>query len=217
MMPQKTPNVNQWTSRRRRFYAYSMIRFVSFATAAPDTDEPKGKSRSRPYASGRFRLGTLARLGESVDLLVIRITPAPRSARELSAVATYVARCHRVGDPVPMYASEGLEVAQSEFAHHFPDFLGSKVRCTTLAGRVKLVDALRQEVLDECRTRVADLTGDDLAPCQHLAALAFSCGIDAVRLPSARHPGGTNVAVAQSAAVSLLIEVDITFRVLERP
>lgn len=162
-------------------------------------------------------MGTIARLGESVDLLVFRITPAPRSAKELSEVATYPGRCHRVGDLVPMYASEGLEVARAEFAHHFPFLLGSKVRFTTLAGRVELLDALRQEVLDECRTTVDLLAGTDMASCQDLAATTFSCGINAVRFPSARHPDGVNVAVHRSAALSLLTEVDITYRVLERP
>lgn len=152
----------------------------------------------------------IGRFAKEVDLKLVRITAASRDAFEIAEVATYEGRCHQVGDPVPLYSSETYETAEVEFLFNHPYFSGTRIRCTTLVGRLLVIEGSHPSALGALGLALADLKSHDRSACQRFSQEAFRSGIQAVRLPSVRHEGGLNVAVGRWAALNLLTAVSVT-------
>lgn len=143
---------------------------------------------------------------------VMRMTPPRRGSKELSNPASYSGRAHVAGDDVPLYASEDAATARKEFRHHHPDFVGTEVRLTTLAGSLLVMDATDNDVIEAAGVVAADLVDEDPSHCQRFAAWAWAEGAQAIRLPSARG-NGTNIVVAH-ASLGHLQESDVGFETL---
>lgn len=151
--------------------------------------------------------------GEVVPVSLSRVTVASRPALEIAAVATYDGRGHRIGEPVPLYASEDWETARAEFLFHHPALEGVLVRCTTLTGRLLVVDVIQTDAATAAGTTVKALTADPPTECQRFTAEAFAKGAEAVRLPSARREeDGVNLVVQRAAALASLSEAAVEYR-----
>ena len=157
-------------------------------------------------------------LAEAVDLRLFRNTPPPIAALETSEKALSDGRGHRKSEPAPIYGSEDSPTADAEFLHHHPYFSGSTIRQTELHGRLLVLDVLQDGVEDALNVATEDLVREtDWHPCQELAGKLFASGVQALRLPSVRNAGGTNLIIERSAGVRHLREAEIVYRVIEKP
>jgi RES domain len=144
-----------------------------------------------------------------------RNTSRGASAKALSASASYPGRGHRPGDRAPLYGGESLAVADDEFLHAHPAYAGVEIRSTRLIGDLLVLDG----------TKGIDVNGDRIAPseladpadrstCQQVAQELFAQGYQALRLLSSRaRRAGTIVIVEYQAALDLLEEVEVLYRV----
>ena len=108
------------------------------------------------------------------------------------------ARCHRAGDPWPLYASLDVETVWAEWSAATRgriDPSSERRRLWRLNVRnVRIVDLRRPEVRAELDVDLASLTGPRRA-AQALAARARDIGADGLVLPSAAHAGHWNLVV----------------------
>jgi len=158
----------------------------------------------------------IGNLAKAVDLQLFRNTLAPRAALITAEIALGDGRGHRQGQPTPIYGSENRSTADAEFLYHHPYFSGSTIRSTEIVGRLLVVDVTQEAVALALGVRIEDLGRDgDWLPCQRLTSEIFAQGAQALRLPSARHAGGTNLIVERSAGMTCLSEGEIAYRVIE--
>jgi RES domain-containing protein len=112
------------------------------------------------------------------------------------------ARCHRAGDPWPLYASLDVETVWAEWnaaTRGAIDLSSERRRLWHLEVRgIRVVDLRVAEARDELGVELATLTGPRRA-AQVLAARARDLGADGLVLPSAAHPGHWNLVVFPSA------------------
>ena len=112
------------------------------------------------------------------------------------------ARCHRAGDPWPLYASLDPETVWAEWSaatRGAIDPSSERRRLWRLdVTNVKVIDLRRSETREELGIELDAITGPRRA-AQELAARARDLGADGLILPSAAHHGHWNLVVFPTA------------------
>ncbi len=156
------------------------------------------------------------KLGDIVDVCLWRNTRKGMPAKRLATMADYPSRGYRPGEPTALHAAETQSAADKEFLHAHSVYAGVEIRTTTLAGRLLLVDGTRDAIATALGTTPSQLSHpSDYSACQRVASELFAQGVQALRILSARSRSGDSVVIVErAAALALLQEVEIVYRVI---
>jgi RES domain-containing protein len=148
-------------------------------------------------------------LNEYVQEVVLRATSPGRGALELPLAALVEQRYHRVGEPVPVYASRDRRTVELEMEKKLGvPLAGASLQITELSFEGNVYDAISTDGQRDAGVTRELLTSDDYSPCHQLMDFVKSLGdVQGLLVPSAVDPHGTNLVVLNKCASEVLTVV----------
>ena len=143
--------------------------------------------------------------------LVWRQCAPTRRLVDVASPAAGPGRYHRVGEPGAWCASTTELGAWAELLRHHtsselsPFEIRRRIGCAQVEG-LRVLDVSDPQVRDALALAEADLTSDDLAPCQELGEAARAAGFEGILAPSAALTGETILVVFPSSIAKVTEE-----------